>query len=58
MSEYIAVRPIRHDGKEYAAGDSIELDTEPAAPLEALGVVIKGEASESATKAAKAKGGK
>lgn len=58
MSEYIAVRPIRHDGEKYAPGDSIELSKDQAAPLEALGAVIKGEASESATKAAKAKGGK
>lgn len=39
MKEYICLVIVHHDGKEYAAGDSIKLDEAAAAALLSVGAV-------------------
>lgn len=39
MKTYTVESPIKHDGKEYAAGDSVELNEKDATDLLAISVV-------------------
>jgi hypothetical protein len=42
LATYTVIEPLRHDGVDYAPGDTIDLDAVAAAPLKAAGVIEPG----------------
>jgi hypothetical protein len=54
MAGYPVIEPLRHDGRDYAPGDVVELTDEQAEPMRQSGVI--GEAlPDAAVKPAKAR---
>ena len=51
MSKFHVQEPLRHDGKDYAVGDTIDLKADAAEGLVAVGVVIDSDTFKAQAKA-------